>query len=101
MNFIASSTNYRTIIAEKDYLSYIPFFIKNYSSYISSNIPADQLPNPQELLAKVHKEEQTVPKGKFVVVQTEQVKDTAKQVKTAAIPAYSGPYSPKQSNSWC
>ena len=101
VNFIASSTNYRTIIAEKDYLSYIPFFIKNYSSYISSNIPADQLPNPQELLAKVHKEEQTVPKGKFVVVQTEQVKDTAKQVKTAAIPAYSGPYSPKQSNSWC
>ena len=101
VNFIASSTNYRTIIAEKDYLSYIPFFMKNYSAYISSNIPADQLPNPQELLAKVHKEEQTVPKGKFVVVQTEQVKDTTKQVKIPAIPAYSGPYSPKQSTAWC
>ena len=101
VNFIASSTNYRTLIAEKDYLSYVPFFMKNYSSYISSNIPADQLPNPQELLAKVHKEEQTVTKGKFVLIQPEQVADSTKQVKAPAIPAYSGPYSPKESSNYC
>ena len=101
VNFIASSTNYRTVIAEKDYISYLPFFIKNYSTYISSNIPVDQLPNPQELLAKVRKEEETVTKGKFVLVQPEQSKDTAKQVSTAAVPAYAGPYSQKQSSAYC
>ena len=101
VNFMASSTNYRTIIAEKDYLSYIPFFIKNYNSYISSNIPQDQLPNPQELLAKVRKEEESVNKGKFVIVQPVKEKDSIQQVKPAAIAVYSGPYSPKASSAYC
>ncbi len=102
VNFMASSTNYRTIIAEKDYLSYLPFYMKNYSSYISSNIPVDQLPNPQELLAKAHKEEQSVSKGKFVVVPTQTVMDTVKQVQSVVKPpAYNGPYSQKLSNDYC
>ena len=46
------------IIAEKEYLDYILFFTKNYSTYIGSDIPSDQLPNPQELLSKVRKERQ-------------------------------------------
>ncbi len=100
-NFIASSTNYRTIIAEKDYLSYIPFFIKNYSSYISSNIPADQLPNPQELLAKARKEEDVVTKGKFVLVQPVQSVDSSKTVKAPATITYSGPYAQKPSSAYC
>ena len=101
VNFIASSTNYRTIIAEKDYLSYVPFFVKNYNAYISSNIPADLLPNPQELLAKARKEEeQPVSKGKFVLVQPVIGRDSVKQVKPGAL-VYNGPYSQKNSSSYC
>ena len=101
VNFMASSTNYRTLIAEKDYISYVPFFMKNYSSYVSSNIPADQLPNPMELLAKVRKEEETTAKGKFVVVQPVQTKDSVLQVKPPAAIAYNGPYLAKPATAYC
>ena len=100
VNFVASSANYRTIIAEKDYLDYLRFFIKNYSSFISSNIPADELPNPQELLAKVRKEEESVEKGKFVLIQPAS-KDSTTQVKPTVKAEYKGPYSQKQSANYC
>ncbi|HEY3388874.1 MAG TPA: tetratricopeptide repeat protein, partial [Prolixibacteraceae bacterium] len=100
VNFVASSSNYRTIIAEKDYLDYLPFFLKNYSSFIGSNIPADELPNPQELLAKVRKEEETKEKGKFVLLQPV-TKDSTVQVKPAVKAEYKGPYSQKQSAAYC
>ena len=100
-NFVASSTNYRTIIAEKDYLSYLPFFIKNYSSYIGSNIPQDELPNPQELLAKARKGEEPVEKGKFVLLKPVESKDTTTQVKSAVKTGSSGPYFQKPGDSYC
>ena len=100
VNFVASSANYRTIIAEKDYLDYLRFFIKNYSSYISSNIPADELPNPQELLAKVHKEEETVEKGKFVLIQPA-AKDSTSKVSASVKAEYKGPYSQKPNSTYC
>jgi tetratricopeptide (TPR) repeat protein len=102
VNFMASSSNYRTIIAEKDYLDYLRFFIKNYSTYISSNIPADELPNPQELLVNARKEEPTVEKGKFVLIQPSLTKDTTTtKVKAPVAEVYSGPYSQKQSKDYC
>jgi len=101
INFVTSSTNYRTIIAEKDYLSYVPFFIKNYNPYISSNIPADLLPNPQELLAKARKEEESVNKGKFVIVQPLVVKDSTQQVKAPSPTGYTGPYTQVKSSAYC
>lgn len=100
VNFVASSANYRTIIADKDYLDYLRFFIKNYSSYISSNIPADELPNPQELIAKARKEEESVEKGKFVLIQPV-TKDSTTNVKAAAKAEYKGPYLQKQSATYC
>lgn len=100
VNFVASSANYRTIIAEKDYLDYLRFFIKNYSSYISSNIPADELPNPQELLAKVRKEEETVEKGKFVLIQPA-AKDSTSKVSASVKAEYKGPYSQKPNSTYC
>ncbi len=112
VNFVASSSNYRTIIAEKEYLDYILFFTKNYSTYIGSDIPSDQLPNPQELLSKVRKEQDPVEKGKFVLIQPQTVKDTTKQVSPEIInpsvvknavakPDYQGPYIQKQSKDNC
>ncbi len=100
VNFVTSSANYRTIIAEKDYLDYLQFFIKNYSSFISSNIPADELPNPQELLAKARKEEESVEKGKFVLIQPV-AKDSTAQIQTGVKAEYKGPYSQKQSAAYC
>ena len=101
INFITSSTNYRTIIAEKDYLSYVPFFVKNYNPYIGSKIPTDLLPNPQELLAKARKEDETVTKGKFVLVQPVLPKDSVRQMKPVVAQDYSGPYSRKESSAYC
>jgi tetratricopeptide (TPR) repeat protein len=100
VNFVASSSNYRTIIAEKDYLDYLRFFIKNYSSYISSDIPVEELPNPQVLLSKVHKEEEAVEKGKFVLLQPVQASDSLAKVETVKA-VYSGPYSNKTSKDFC
>ncbi len=76
VNFVASSTNYRKIIEDKDYLEYLRFFMKNYSPYISSKIPVDELPPPMELIAKAHKEEEPVERGKFIVVKPAMPKDT-------------------------
>jgi len=101
INFVTSSTNYRTIIEEKDYLSYVPFFVKNYNSYISSNIPADLLPNPQELLAKARKEEESVNKGKFVLVQPIAAKDSVRQAKPVSPAGYIGQYSQEKSSAYC
>ena len=67
-NFSASSSNYRTIIADKDYTDYLKFFAKNYSPYIGSDYPKDVIEAPSELLAKVREREQPEEKGKFVVV---------------------------------
>lgn len=72
VNFIASSTNYRKILEDKDYLDYLRFFTKNYSPYYNSVIPADELPPPVELLKEAKKEEEPQVKGKYVVVETPQ-----------------------------
>lgn len=101
VNFVASSSNYRTILAEKDYLEYLRFFIKNYSSYISSDIPADQLPDPEELLSKVRKAEEPVEKGKFVLVQPGLTKDSVAQVQSTLKVEYKGLYSQKPGKGLC
>lgn len=101
VNFVASSSNYRTLLAEKDYLEYLRFFIKNYSSYISADIPNDQLPNPEELLSKVRKEEEPVEKGKFVLVQPALAADSAALINKSLKADYQGPYSQKQSKEMC
>lgn len=75
-NFMASSTNYRTIIADKDFIDYLRFFTQNYSPYSGSNVPVGILPEPQEMLSKIRKEEDVPEKGKFVVVQPAAIKDS-------------------------
>ncbi|MFA5327519.1 MAG: tetratricopeptide repeat protein [Prolixibacteraceae bacterium] len=69
VNFIASSTNYREINADKDYAEYLKFFVKNYSRFITSNFSDQELPEPEELLAKAQQEEDMLKeKGSFVTV---------------------------------
>ncbi len=69
VNFIASSTNFREIIAEKDYNDYLKFFIKNYSKFITGDFSDELLPEPEELLAKAQQEEsKLVEKGSYVAV---------------------------------
>ncbi len=101
VNFVTSSSNYRTLLAEKDYLGYLQFFVKNYSSYVGADIPSDPLPNPEELLSKVRKEEEPVEKGKFVLLQPVNTADSVSSAVKPVKVAYSGPYSQKQSNALC
>lgn len=69
VNFIASSTNFREITADKDYVEYLKFFIKNYSHFISSDFSDELLPEPEELLAKARQEENLLKeKGSYVTV---------------------------------
>ena len=69
VNFIASSTNFREITADKDYAEYLKFFIKNYSQFITGDFSGELLPEPEELLAKARQEEEMLKeKGSFVSV---------------------------------
>jgi tetratricopeptide (TPR) repeat protein len=88
VNFVASSSNYRKIIEDKDYLDYLKFFMKNYSPYINSQIPADVLPSPMELIAKARKVEEPVEKGKFILLKQEILKDATSK----PLNDYKGPY---------
>ena len=69
VNFIASSTNFREITADKDFAEYLKFFVKNYSQFITGDFSEELLPEPEELLAKARLEEELLKeKGSFVTV---------------------------------
>ncbi len=72
MNFVISSTNYRTVLAEKTTADYMKFFVKNYSRFIRSNFTDDETDiSPEELMARAKEEDEILQeRGKFVVVNT-------------------------------
>ena len=72
LNFVASSTNYRQLLEDKNPADYLKFFVKNYSRYIKSDF-SDEEPDvsPEELMARAKQEEEALSeRGNFVVVQT-------------------------------
>ncbi len=74
MNFVISSTNYRTIKSEKSTADYMKFFVKNYSRFIRSNF-TDEGPDisPEELMARAQAEDEALrERGSFVSVTTAQ-----------------------------
>lgn len=72
MNFVISSTNYRTVIGEKSTADYMKFFVKNYSRFIRSNFVDDETDvSPEELMARAKEQDQILKeRGQFVVVNT-------------------------------
>lgn len=69
VNFIASSTNFREITADKDFTEYLKFFVQNYSRFITGDFSEELIPEPEELLAKARQEEELPKeKGTFVSV---------------------------------
>jgi len=69
VNFIASSTNFREITADKDFTQYLAFYVKNYSRFVTGDFSDEVLPEPEELLAKARQEEEALKeKGSFVAV---------------------------------
>ena len=72
MNFVISSTNYRTMLAEKSTADYLKFFVKNYSRFIRSNFSDDETDiSPEELMARAKEQDDILQeRGKFVVVNT-------------------------------
>lgn len=72
VNFTVSSANFRTVMSDRTYMEYLRFFIKNYSRFIGGDFPQDELPEPEELMAKALEEEtRQQEKGTFVVVKPE------------------------------
>ena len=69
LNFVASSTNFREIVADKDYAEYLRFFVINYSRFITNDFSDELLPEPEELMAKAKAEEEVLKeKGSFVTI---------------------------------
>lgn len=69
VNFIANSTNFREINADKDYTEYLKFFMKNYSRFITGDFTDEVLPEPEILIAKAKEEEiELKERGSFVTV---------------------------------
>ena len=72
LNFVISSTNYRTVMNEKSLADYLKFFVKNYSRFIRSNF-TDEEPeiSPEELMASAKEQDNILKeRGKFVVIDT-------------------------------
>lgn len=72
MNFVISSTNYRTVKSEKSTADYLKFFVKNYSRFIRSNF-TDESPDvsPEELMARAEAEDNALKeRGSYVDVLT-------------------------------
>ena len=73
VNFVASSANYREMMTDNSYFEYLKFFIKNYSRFITSDFPENELPEPEDVMAKaLEQEEKFEEKGTFVVVKSSQ-----------------------------
>lgn len=71
-NFVASSYNYREILSDNNTTEYLKFFIKNYSRFIGNDFPQDELPEPEELMARAEEEDNALEeRGTFVVVKPE------------------------------
>ncbi len=72
LNFVISSTNYRTVLAEKSTADYLKFFVKNYSRFIRSDFSDDEPDiSPEELMARAKEEDEILKeRGQFVVVNT-------------------------------
>lgn len=69
VNFVASSTNFRQITADKDYTEYLKFFISNYSQFITGNFADELIADPEKQMAAAKQEEQEVKEqGTFVAV---------------------------------
>lgn len=77
ISIVASSTNYREILAEKSLTDYLKFFVKNYSRFIKPEFEDEELlDKPEELMAKEEEEESKLQEqGTFVMVSAPQPKD--------------------------
>lgn len=72
VNFVISSTNYRTVLAERTTADYLKFFVKNYSRFIGSDFSDDDTDiSPEELMARAREEDELLKeRGEFVVIST-------------------------------
>ncbi len=71
INIVASSTNYRAILADKSLSDYLRYFVKNYSRFIGSNFEDEEFDDvsPEEMMAKVEEQEEALEEqGTFVMV---------------------------------
>lgn len=84
VNFVTSSYNYREILADNSYLEYLKYFVKNYSRFISSDFPEDELPDPEEMMARaLEEEEEFEERGSFVLVKPDETQGLFKREKDA------------------
>ena len=72
INFVISSTNYRTVTSENLTADYLKFFVKNYTRFIGSDFSDDGTDiSPEELMARAKEEDNILrERGEFVVVNT-------------------------------
>lgn len=70
LNFIISNNNFRQMKEDGSYDAYIQFFIHNYSNFTKGLFDESELETPEELIARLQKEDEIQEKGEFVIVET-------------------------------
>lgn len=84
VNFVISSTNYREMKSDYSYETYLKFYLKNYSRFIGGDFPEDELPEPEELMARAMEEEmQPEERGTFVMVTPDKDKSVYTRIPDA------------------
>ena len=69
VNFVASSENFRVLKQDKDFREYLRFYVRNYSRYIGSDVPTDEIASPEEQIAEAERKKLTEEeKGEFVLI---------------------------------
>jgi tetratricopeptide (TPR) repeat protein len=70
-NFVISNNNFREMMNDKAYEKYLQFFVKNYSIFTTGEFPEEDLESPEELMARLTRDDDLVEQGQFVVVETD------------------------------
>jgi len=72
LNFVISNNNYREMLSERSYNNYLPYFVKNYSSFTGKAFQDSDFDSPEMLMAKLKQDENEtlVERGEYVEVKT-------------------------------
>ncbi len=78
ISLVASSTNYRALLADQSLTDYLSFFIKHYSRFTRPEFEDEELlETPEELMVKMEEEEEALEeRGTFVMVSGTQPSGT-------------------------
>lgn len=71
LNFVISNNNFREMLSDQSHEQYLQYFVRNYSIFTTGEFPEEELDSPEQLMAKLNKDDELVEKGEFVLIDTD------------------------------